>query len=300
VQTDLGPRGNERVAAAFEAYKSGRQSCKVQDTGRRILLTGFGVFSGADYNISGVVAGSFADAKFTPEKIDLHAPFSPAGAPDAGRVESGENGAHVINRSLFIQGQRYEICFLKLDVLWDLAAAIIIHEANRFQPEMILMTGRGADVAELEGGAFNYAMPGMGYNSDGSLAEEVTPVSSNPMGDEQIPILKNAPMRLAMSWDNKKLHTRIAPSIKKLGFETLVHADARWENSYICNNVSYAVLAATRDLPITLAGDKVLLTPHLDRNTVVGFFHFPAAASHRPASVAAWIQVLATIIDGTK
>ena len=295
--TDLSPAGNTRVATTFAAYQKKEGGCHARGEGRRVMVTGFGLFAGVSYNISGAVVSSFADAAFTPEKIDPTQVPGVHGTPASGILSDDEHGGRVINRAMEIGGAPVDICFLTLDTLWDLAAAIIVYEADRFKPDMILMTGRGGYGADFEGGAYNYAAPEPGFNSDGSVAREVTPVVAAQARARVSPIIPGAEWKLAMSWDGPRLYGRVAPMIRALGFTPELHTDARDDNTYICNNVSFVVIAAARHEPIILAGGEIRMTTGWGAGAKVGFFHFPTGATAQADAVASWIQVLAAMID---
>lgn len=296
VKTDLGETGNTAVAERFEAYKERREAnqlgCRPTTNFPRVIVTGFGLFSGAPYNISGVVARTFADPTFTPATIPLQGAdtIGSNGVVSSGTVPASAEGAVARVRTMKIRGRDYEVCVLGLDVIWDLAAAIIVHEAEAFQPKMILMSGRGGQQAIFEGGAVNDASLGAaGYQSSGAMNYGNAP--------QQSYVLPDGPDSLPMTWSNSLLYQKTYSLISSLGHTSTYVANARPSNNYICNNVSYVVLQASTGAPISLAGGKVQWTPDITSQPKVGFFHYPASASNSRSSVTKWVRILATAID---
>ena len=298
--TDLSESGNARVFATFTAYQKKAASCQAMGPGRRVMVTGFGLFAGVPYNISGVVVSSLADPVFTPRSLDPAKALVTHGDAALGKLTDADQGGRVANRSIEILGKPYQVCVLTLDTQWDLAASIILYEADRFKPDMILMSGRGGPGADIEGGAFNYAAPEPGFNPDGSMAAEVKPVVSIEEGTAVSPIIPGAPAKLMMTWDGARLYQTVAPMVRALGYEPSQHRDASEGNTYICNNVSYAVLAAALGVPVVLSGGRIRMTPQLTPGIPIGFFHFPQNVPRQAASVAAWINILAAMIDAQR
>lgn len=301
-KSDLGEQGNIFVAKQFETYRRLHPdgACHAQGAGKRVLVTGYGLFSGVPYNISGTVVRSMADPAFWPEQIGLDAPSGAAWAPPrTGLVSSSDAGAVAFNRSLVVDGERYEACFLVLDVVWDLAGAIVVHEESRFKPRLVLMTGRGGDQASFEAGALNRASPYPGYDADGRpLGSINTPESKWVLPDDAVDAA------LAMTWDPGELAAAAGPRTELLGYPSIGQRAARPDNNYLCNDVSYVALHASQNRATSLAGGRVSLdSPDLPREPVVGFFHFPAADAAHPDPAAyrqgifAWAKVLAQTIE---
>lgn len=317
VKTNLGPTGNGLLHQRYRQYLAKSDHCRANGTGRRVIVSGFGLFEGAAFNPSGTVVRSFAAPAFQPSTIELDQPQTPAaaGEPRAGRTVEGDYGAIAENRSITIAGASYEMCFLTLDVLWDLAGAIVATEAHTFAPALIIMSGRNADdTAVWEGGAINDATKQSGFHADGSDAgADNTPQSGphDPNDDQgDVAILSDTPglapgAELAMTWDNAALWQATHSAITAINASYRVEAPVRWRtgNDYICNNVSLVALAAAALPELRLAGGSVRLgddlasTPFINRQTKIGFFHFPVRASNSGDEVRAWIRVLARAID---
>jgi hypothetical protein len=301
-KSDLGEQGNLFVAKTFDAYRQLHPdgACHAQGSGKRVIVTGYGLFSGVPYNISGTVVRSMADPAFWPDQIVLGAPHGAAWtSPRPGLVSPSDVGAVAFNRSLIIDGRRYEACFLVLDVIWDLAGAIVVHEESRFKPELILMTGRGGEQASFEAGALNRASPYPGYDADG-----------RPLGSINVPqskwVLPDDPvdLALAMTWDPRELAAASESEVELLGYSAVGQRTARPENNYLCNDISFVALHASQNRATNLAGGRITLdSPELPKPPVVGFLHFPAADAAHPDLAAysqgifAWGKVLARTIE---
>ena len=300
-KSDLGEQGNIFVAKTFDAYRQlhPNGACRAQGAGKRVIVAGYGLFSGVPYNISGSVVRSMADPAFWPDQIVLGEPgASGAGSPVSGRVSASDDGAVAFNRSLVIDGERYEACFLVLDVIWDLAGAIVIQEETGFKPALILMTGRGGGIASFEAGAINRATPYPGYDADG-----------HPLGTINTPqsewLLPDSPVGsvLPMPWNPGALAAAVKSETEQLGYSAFGQPAARPENNYLCNDISFVALHASQNKATSLAGNRIALdSPGLSKEPVVGFMHFPAADGDHPdlsaygPGIFAWGKILAKTI----
>lgn len=303
-KTDLGSSGNLIVARDFSEYqrKDGGCIAPIQSQVKRVMVTGFGLFQGADYNISGSVAEAMATPQIWSGIVDRGTSRSPRPAETQfASVTSSQEafGGKTSIRRISVNGHLFDVCFLKLDVRWDLAAAIIIYESGRFFPDMIVMSGRGADsLAHFETGALNTVMQFNGFAGNG-----------DPLGDQNVPVeagipilpshppVQGAPHKVWMTWNNLKLRTAVTSKIAALGFGTTSETDARQSNIYICNNVSYAVLSALKGEVIELAGQQIRLQLAPTPRVPAGFFHYPISASNTADSLRNWSDVLAIAMD---
>lgn len=293
--TDLGD-GNVEVGKTFAKWVEGGPRLKASDCERRVLISGFGLFSGVDYNISGVVVESMANEAFWPKGVRLDEAMK---TPAKSKVKSGlltekDGGAKVWQRTLVIDGETYEVGFLLLDVLWDLGAAITLYEAKTFKPHLIVMTGRGGQKAIFEKGALNQAAGYPGFRSDGAQDPKNTPVTPNVLD----PKLDGIEAAIGMTWDNTKLADAARPVVDsmKKGYAVMAADAARPRNTYICNNISCAVLHGIKRDAISLAGGKIKITGVDLSDTTAGFFHYPAASTNEPAEVLTWARMLATVV----
>ena len=311
LMTDLGDEGNAAVADTFTSYKSANPSgaCKAAGGGKHVIVTGYGLFAGRNYNISGEVVRAMADASFWPGKMFLSGKYKfPHNYNYTPRMSPQDfsNGAIVSNRSLYINNEEYEVCFMALDVIWDQAGAILIYESGRFKPEMIMMTGGGAPEARFEGAAVNSADKLPGYNSHGTVSGQNAPVSSWLLEDYPAGHVEKT------TWDGSLLAYVTRNEITKLGYTVSGPAGQSPGNDYLCNNITYLALHATQhELPTNLAGNRTdgykisLPAPGLPQKPVVGFFHFPDVPMDHPDlsrygdGVFGWAKVIAAAIQSS-
>jgi hypothetical protein len=89
-KTDFGNSGNQDLRSRFERYVVQHQTGCLADSmeHRRVIVTGFGMFSGVESNISGSIVASMANQHLTPPALDLQSSsFSKLlGPPDVGRI----------------------------------------------------------------------------------------------------------------------------------------------------------------------------------------------------------------------
>lgn len=312
VKTDLGAVGNALVARDFHAYqaKPTEQHCHAQGDGKHVIVTGFGLFSGASYNISGVVVESMSDPRIwsgrVVNNVSLPVEGEPTVTPADGVLERGQYGGRVVNREISVDGRAFQVCFIHVDVRWDIAGAIIAHEMNVFKPEMVIMSGRGGKSRGLflEGGAINNALLGSGYAGDGrELGEANIPVNATPYLDA--PILADKPSgdattadKVRMTWDNRMLGNLMADIVQPLDWLVTSVPDARADNDYICNNVSYIALNAAKGEQLKLGGEEIqvkLDVPLL--NAKIGFLHYPSDARRDARTVQVMAAGIAAMIN---
>ena len=303
VRTDLGPQGNQIVADEFTAYKLKAGGCITPDgasaTQKRVLLTGFGPFQNNAFNISGVVAGTMADVSLWSGKIQMGASVANSStAVSTGKITAADKGGRSVVRTISVDERTYLVCFLLLDVKWDLAAAIISYEAQRFTPKMVVMMGQGGSNAALEGGALNRATQYNGFDSaGGDLDNANIPTSDDAAILLNHPDVAGQPHERAMTWSNNKLRDAVAIKVHTMGYEIGAEPAARPSNDYICNNVSYVVLSGLAGESLSLAGGKVLLDPTANAEAKAGFLHLPNGASNQRAEIINWATVVATMVD---
>lgn len=293
---DLGTQGNIAVAQRYRAYVAKGHGCFSTGKNPRVLLTGFGLFSGVNFNISGLVVDNMRSEKFWPHEMSVGT-LAPRGLQTVskGILSALDEGGSVTNRTLMIDGRAFDFCFLLVDVQWDLAAAIIVHEMENFQPNLVVMTGRGSwDRAVLEGGASNQSTPLQGYQPNGNLDGNNTPVAlNNPVLPPQDPGVQP---EIAMTWNNQILQKATENFIAQLGFSVDAPSRARADNNYVCNNIAFVAAHAAKGVKLNLAGGKLVLDPVITSHPQIGFLHIPANGSNSAASVLGWSKVLATIV----
>jgi hypothetical protein len=312
-QTNLGETGNTLVEKRFLDYVSSRENgmpgCHPAGSGKRILLTGFGPFQETAKNISGSVASALGDTTFWPQisTLDSISTPPPPIPTNIGKVPSG--GIQATQRELLYNGVLITLCSLVLSVEWDLSAAAIIYESQQFKPDTVLMMGRGAHsfAVSLEAAAVNEASALPGYSNTGvSLKAQNTPIAQYVL-----PPSSGAPSEIRLSWNTQNVAQKTTTALKQLNsvlghvdesaFQVIPQTSPSPNNTYICNNVSFAVQSAFSMFPVALAGEKItLLLPEDLRKTALGFFHFPTSANVESSHVWAWSHlILATALEMT-
>ncbi len=283
---------NEEIARRFYAYQTSGKSCEPVNNGRRVIVTGFGLWARASINYSGFVVDNLASLEFWPENSS-----NPLSLSSAYRAKTGvlgrTEGVRIINRPFQLtDGQEISACLIITDVIWDFSGAVIANEMTRFQPDAVIMTGTSAR-AYLEAGAVNVRGFSPGYNSDG------TPDSLNIPTSRWILQNPATPLTLAMTWDNKRLSRLAKPLLTEIGVRLATPKVARSNNEYICNNASYLALAAAKNLPLHLAGDMIVIRPEVHSNPKIGFFHFPKINSTDVHLLQAYARVIMTLVEGS-
>lgn len=302
VKTDL--IDNETVRRTFEAYKKSSKHCTPGTTESRAIVTGFGLFGHGD-NISGVNALNMSREAFWPEKIKLSEwkNLIPNTSVHLSDELKTENGVWVKQRTLEINRRKVEVCFLYLDVQWDLAASIILFESSLFKPDVVIMGGMNGvepTVTYWETQAINSARAYEGFTSDGQkdLGNIPRKVESK--------ILENHPFEniVNLTWNGSMLASATSPIIKAISSEY----DSRsrpmeLRNNYICNNVSYAVSVGLSGQDVALAGELIRIQAS-SKTAKVGFLHYPKNASEEDRidnteQIFGWNSVIAQAIDSS-
>ncbi len=285
--TDLG-RDNDAVASRLLRYQGKSSHCKsVSGVNYRVMLTGFGPFGGVPVNTSGLVAMNFS--RFMNRRNPrLIIP----------KINESDANAIVHQDIVKINNARIAVCAVETSVIWDLAGSIYLHEASLFKPDLIIMSGvdsRSPFIGTWEQYSSNIAIGKSGYEGDGR-ASSVTPVQSN--ADSTIEIFPGGPENIFMTWDAADLaaKTNLIVREKLENFE-LWSSPTENTGDYLCNNVSYVVLAAIAGFTLPLAGGNMIVHSGGLRATKVGFFHYPSSSPHDEYSVKVWSEVMAKAIE---
>ena len=289
--TDLGEVGNHQIAQAFEKYKSKKEICRIRSNYPRVILTGFGLFSGIDSNISGVVSQVLASTKFWPSQFNtkIKLPNTDQSLEAFYHLNESDLGARTAQRIISIDGRKIDICFLTIDVKWDLASAITIYQMHHFQPHFVLMTGRGESFASFEGGANNYATPYSGFHSNGEKDFENTPKQTYVLNPNDPGVKSTIPL----TWNPFLARERSLDLLDSMGYESRAARYARDKNDYICNNIAFTVASAALNPPvINLAGNLISLEPKLRWQPKVGFFHYPQDAIAKKPELEIWARII--------
>jgi hypothetical protein len=289
VSTDLDITGNARVARNFQTYRDNSAGgCSSGGSqGRRILISGFGPFNRQN-NISGAVVDVLQRHRLWPE-VQTWPEDGEFAAPEfAPDDSSGSLGAKAVQRTVRYDGRTLEVCLLKLSVEWDFAAAVILHEAEKFRPDFILMTGYGSDLTgvRLEAAALNDTTRLSGFDPAGKALGDL----NTPISKWVLPVSSDVPDVLEMQWDNQKISMQNRARLLQMsGALGRTETDERWKfvamksadplNNYICNNVSFAVLASMQTASLPLAGGKLVLSPQFSKLPRAAFMHYPYEAN---------------------
>ncbi len=238
-----------------------------------------------------------ANAKFTPTEMNLaKMKTPPTKLSSTGLLSDSDFGGRTTNRTMKIDGDIYQVCFLNLDSEWDISAAIIAYEMNRFQPHAVMMTGRG-NSPTFEDSAINQTTKLPGYNSAGKISPLNQPAQMGSRLSRVLPANQPGVLpRIKMTWNNTELAAATATLIADLGFTVQAARGPTDGNNHICNNVSFVALHAAKSIPLKLAGGAIVLHPKLARVPRVGFFHFAGASDLDAVSVFEWSKVMATSV----
>lgn len=341
IKTDLGPQGNAYVKNRFEAYARKTQNrCTAPSnaTGKRVVVTGFGPFGGSashpsERNRSGSIVRSMANDAFWPGEVTLATMGMPTTRPDAGRMPGHDGvrvtetdahkGGYAAVRALTIDGERYQVCFLLLDVVWDLASAIIVTEARSFGAEAVLMMGtNGGELTAgtFEMGAINRVMAYESFDADGRnlliakpLREDdpiLPPASLNGLSAREFAVrnMGNGTggtrqyQYVDSNWDAATLGRTLSPLLSgaRVNEEAFTVEGASMihsENHYICNNVTFVTLNGLAGRALTLAGGELMMPAARAIAAKAGFLHVPGGINVDEAThVGAWSKVVAGAI----
>ncbi len=286
--TELKPAGNAEAAALFAKYQAETKGCDRSLPGKRVLLTGFGLFSGLSLNSAGAVVANIADPAIWPAAVAANelVQLQQHNLHDGKFLT--DRGAQLLQRNLTLGGEELNLCMLVLDVLWDTAGAIVAFEMDRFQPERVLMLGGGGGPF-LEGGALNEAQYIEGYYADGKPARQNMPVSPRTLPSVTA-------RELPMLWNNKQILADVEPLLHTATLHLVAVPGARPTNAYLCNHVSFVALAAAKGERIELAGGLIQLEPQIRSNPRVGFFHLPWGLTLKQDTMEAWGSLVLSVL----
>ena len=181
-------------------------------------------------------------------------------------------------------------CLVLLDVEWDISSSIIANEMNRFQPDVVIMSGLGgSDLAEIESAAVNRVQKSSGFQSDGNPDLDDIPTGA------RIDSNASEGTILSMTWDQSKLAESIRPLLQAMNYDLSTPTGPAAHNQYVCNDVSYVALMAAGSQRISMAGGLITLAPAMKRVPKVGFFHYPLTATLDPIEANGWAQILLTL-----
>ena len=303
------PAARAQYDANVSFLQSYKARCKPKSGNRpRVLVTGFGRFLDTTDNATGRIVSRLVKSATYP----ITAP------PAAGRVDPPAPQTSVALETIHLEhAGDVDVCAMIVPVYWDLAAILVAREIESFGPNLVLMNGV-ADTTQdlwLELGAVNRAMSLV----DGS--DRLTPVT--PPGKSAAKIVPGA----ATSEDARGLLLSYAAVQRGAKSAIATHASStvdgrafgdvltgvslagypRSGNTYLCNNITYAVdymmahpqrtvtlLKASK--PIAGRANQVAVSITRDVRAVPRvFMHWPSSLTGRHWDDGA--AVLAAVID---
>lgn len=298
--TDFGENGNFALASTFGEYVKAnrhressrgqaepRDKTASQDQNPRLMITGFGLFNDITFNPTGCLVESLADSDFWPTDGNL------AGYPRRfalpGTLSEEDHGARVFTRQIRVNASLgatketfVNLCLIIFDVKWDLAGAILVHEMRKFQPDLVIMTGRGQSDFVMESGAINRTTQAPGFDSSGKRLPELNQPESEWILERSksgSPTTNDNPMttndEIAMTWENQRLGPLFEKQIEQLGYPLRIPSQARTDNNYICNNLSFIGAHAAQGNEISLAGGLIRFEAEEIKPPQIGFLHMP-------------------------
>lgn len=261
---DLGKEGNKYGKSQFKKYQAKANHCQDPKDGLpKILITGFGPFKKRGHNTSAIVLENFLG-----KEIDLN---------------KESYGGELFQTKKNINGQDVHLCFLKLEVFWDLSSAIIINEAQNFMPDLILMMGEGAEgTIYIETSAKSTASMLRGFNYAGEEVSELnTPQSFSLLHNKS-----KANKYEQMTWDAESIFNETISMMKGSpeNFILKLAPKHRKKNIYICNAVSFTTLHALKNKNLYLFDDNLVIKPRFDKEIKAGFLHLPKLSSYQAES----------------
>lgn len=264
----------------------------------RVLVTGFGRFLDTATNATGKVVSALIPAARYPDTA----------RPSRGEVDPPGPQTSVAQGTLTLpRAGEVDVCAMVLPVYWDLAALLVLREIEAFAPDVVLMNGIAGAEQDLwiELGAVNRAAaqrdgsdllePAAG---DGALA----PIVPDAGDDDTL-------RGMFLSWASVRDAARaelaaragVTAGGRRLGdvlTGVRLAGFPRDGNTYLCNNLSYAVNYAMahpgRALTLLSASDPVpgavnAVTARLARDARAvprAFMHWPSrlAGAHIDAA----------------
>lgn len=278
--------------------------CQATSGRPRVIVSGYGRFMSNRTNATGMVIN-----RLIPEAI-----YPETDPPAPGEVDDPAPQTSVALGTLDLPGTgEVDVCAMILPVFWDLAAILVLKEAQAFNPDLVLMNGiaGSAQPLWLELGSVNKAMSAR----DGSNL--LAPLEGSPL----IPKASSTDQLrgLRMSWDAVKEAAEgaieaEASSVDAQGapFKDILTGAKfagfpRPSNTYLCNNVAYTVnylmgypgrsvklMQASKPRAGQPSSISVKLTRD-HRSTPRDFIHWPSSLSDDNLDAAA--RVLSAIID---
>jgi hypothetical protein len=205
----------------------------------RVIVTGFGRFLDNVENATGRMLSRFVPG--------LEYPLT--SAPPEGEVDDPAAQLRVSQGVITLDGVgEVDVCGVVLPVFWDVASIVVLKEAARFEPDLVVMNGIAGEKQPiwLELGALNeaVALP----DGSGTLAPIASGTPLLPKASEadraRGNLLSWSEVREAAEWTIADLASE--QDANGVSFGDLVGGVRyagypRTSNTYLCNNTTYAV-----------------------------------------------------------
>lgn len=280
--------------ASFARYQAGLAFARAYHPrgrpttdGPRVMVTGFGPFGPHRTNATAGIVNRLLDSR------DPGDPGDPRG-PARDLEPRGPHHVAVAQGVVALEGQGpVEICALKLPVAWDLAALVVIREAEAFGPDVLVMSGIAGARQPLfiELGALNRAA----RRADAALVVprgEVVVAEADTVDNRASFVALRDAARDAIASE----HAR-DPSLAEV-LPTARLTPTRESNAYVCNNTTFAVGHALARPGARLTLFEASHPRACDHGVVAGterdlsriprlFLHWPSALSRTGEEAAA-------------
>lgn len=252
---DLGKAGNIYGYKQYTSYVKKTNHCiTTRSENPRIIITSFGAWEKRKNNLSSTLLNEFASEELT--------------------LTDDSFFGETLNKTITIKNKSIDVCFIKLAVAWDISSAILIHETERFQPELVIMMGDGLKgKLMIETKARNLTAMLTGFNYKGNELGAL----NTPKGFSSITGKFRASRYMNMNWNYKKLKKSLLSIIEDhpAPFEIQLNKRHMKSNSFICNALSYTFLQAINNNNISLFKKKLKIYPTFKKRIVTGFLHLP-------------------------
>jgi pyrrolidone-carboxylate peptidase len=204
----------------------------------RVIVTGFGRFLENKENATGRMVSRLVPGLAYPETQP----------PPKGEIDDPAAQTRVMLSTVTIDGTEVDVCGMVLPVFWDVAAILVLKEADLFRPDFVMMNGIAGNRQPLwiELGSVNEAVA----LPDGSGT--LQPIEAGSKLVDEAPDSERA-RGLLLSWQAVRAaaeaqRSDLATEPDELGTPfgdllqgVLFAGFPRSSNTYLCNNTTYVV-----------------------------------------------------------
>ncbi len=202
---------------------------------------------------------------------------------------------------LRIEGKKVLLAQLVMPVIWDLSAAVLIHQIQLLSPSALLMMGQGKDSIILEAGALIKAASMCGFNSEGMSIPTNAPISDLNIVTAET---KMQPQELGLPLKLRHLSAKTISLANELNYPIQVPTAARPENTYICNQVSAAIAMADQfaktnsENSLSFANGKICVKVDAQTWSLknYGFLHLPKLNYTDFKNQSKWFQLYNSLV----